>query len=164
VLEQLYSPLVVVGGALLDEVRDIATGCITRHHVHHYLGFARNQWQLVCKDDPPRLKPLLYVYRVLLTGIHLMRTGAIEANLPRLNAEYPILGLDELIARKTAGEENATVPPRELERHETSVQEWTARLAEAGRATRLRDAPESRRALSDFLVRLRLDARLSETR
>jgi len=27
------------------------------------------------------VKPLLYVYRVLLTGIHLMRSGQIEANL-----------------------------------------------------------------------------------
>ena len=33
-------------------------------------------------------KTLLYVYRVLLTGIHLMRTGRIEANLVTLNQEF----------------------------------------------------------------------------
>ena len=32
------------------------------------------------------MKPLLYVYRVLLTGICLMRTGEIEANLERIEA------------------------------------------------------------------------------
>ena len=38
--------------------------------------------------DSRRVKPLLYVYRVLLTGIHLMRTGEVEANLPILNEEF----------------------------------------------------------------------------
>lgn len=33
------------------------------------------------------MKPLLYVYRVLLTGIHLMRTGRIEANLVAVNGK-----------------------------------------------------------------------------
>ncbi len=27
------------------------------------------QWELFLKKTPPRVKPLLYVYRVLLTGI-----------------------------------------------------------------------------------------------
>jgi hypothetical protein len=40
------------------------------------------------KERPRRVKPLLYVYRVLLTGIHLMRTGKIEANLVTLNEEF----------------------------------------------------------------------------
>ena len=58
---------------------------LTRHHSHHYLGFAETQWRLFQKDPPPRVKPLLYVYRVLLTGIHLMQAGTIEANLVHLN-------------------------------------------------------------------------------
>src|SRR5690349_17800268 len=39
VLEQLYSPWVVHGGPWLDELRAIGAGCITKHLVHHYLGF-----------------------------------------------------------------------------------------------------------------------------
>src|SRR5258706_8761858 len=35
VLEQLYSPLVVHGGPWLEELRAIATGCITKQLVHH---------------------------------------------------------------------------------------------------------------------------------
>ena len=38
-----------------------------------------------------RVKPLLYVYRVLLTGIRLMRTGEIEANLITLNEVSVVL-------------------------------------------------------------------------
>lgn len=94
VLEQLYSPLVVHSTPEHEELRNIAHGCVTRHHSHHYLGFAATQWDLFEKEDPPRVKPLLYVYRVLLTGIHLMRTGRIEANLVTLNDDFncPILG------------------------------------------------------------------------
>jgi uncharacterized protein len=75
VLEQVFSPLVVHTTPEHEELKAIAADCITRHHAHHYLGFAATQWKLFQKEDPPRVKPLLYVYRVLLTGIHLMRTG-----------------------------------------------------------------------------------------
>jgi predicted nucleotidyltransferase len=85
VLEQLLSPLVVETSPEHEELKSLASGCITKHHAHHYLGFAASQWKLFSKESQPRVKPLLYVYRVLLTGIHLMRTGEVEANLVRLN-------------------------------------------------------------------------------
>ena len=85
VLEQLLSPLVICTTPEHDELKAIAADCITRHHAHHYLGFAETQWKLFRKADPPHVKPLLYVYRVLLTGIHLMHSGEVEANLVRLN-------------------------------------------------------------------------------
>lgn len=81
VLEQLYSPLIVQTTPEHEELKALAAGCITKHHSHHYFGFAETQWNLFHKESPRRVKPLLYVYRVLLTGIHLMRTGVIEANL-----------------------------------------------------------------------------------
>jgi predicted nucleotidyltransferase len=101
VLEQLYSPLIVHATAAHAELKAIARGCITRHHSHHYFGFAETQWKLFLKESPRRVKPLLYVYRVLLTGIWLMRTGEIEANLVTLNASFRLPYLPDLIARKT---------------------------------------------------------------
>jgi predicted nucleotidyltransferase len=80
VLEQLYSPLIARSGPAHQELKSIARGCITRHHAHHYLGFAATQWKLFTKEDRPRVEPLLYIYRVLLTGIHLMKSGQVEAN------------------------------------------------------------------------------------
>jgi predicted nucleotidyltransferase len=59
VLEQLYSPLVVETNAEHEELKEIARGCVTRHHNHHYLGFAATQWNLFAKEEPPRVKPLL---------------------------------------------------------------------------------------------------------
>jgi uncharacterized protein len=90
VLEQLLSPLVVHTTPEHEELKALAAGCLTKHHAHHYLGFAHTQWNLFRKEDPPRVKPLLYVYRVLLTGIHLMRTGEVQANLLTLNETYKL--------------------------------------------------------------------------
>src|SRR5206468_4635423 len=84
VLEQVYSPLVVHTTPEYDELKAIAQGCITRHHSHHYLGFAETQWRLFDKERPRRVKPVLYVYRGLLTGIPLMRTGDVQAHPVRL--------------------------------------------------------------------------------
>ena len=61
--------------------------------------------KLFQKASPPHVKPLLYVFRVLLTGIHLMRTGIVEANLVRLNETAKLPYIKELIARKVGGAE-----------------------------------------------------------
>lgn len=58
-------------------------------------------------DLSKRVKPVLYAYRVLMTGIHLLDTGELEANLRRLNRHFGLAFLDDLIALKTV--ERATV-------------------------------------------------------
>src|SRR5437899_1487586 len=61
VLEQLLSPLVIHTTPEHDELKSIAADCITRHHAHHYFGFAATQHRLFQKSNPPHVKPLLYV-------------------------------------------------------------------------------------------------------
>jgi hypothetical protein len=117
VLEQLYSPLVVQSSPAYEELKEIAKGCVTRHHSHHYLGFAATQWSLFQKENPPRVKPLLYVYRVLLTGIHLMRTGQIEANLLTLNEGFRLPYIREPVSRKVYGAETSKLETPEVEFH-----------------------------------------------
>ena len=159
VLEQLYSPLVVHTTGEHDELKAIGRECITVHHAHHYLGFARNQWDLFGKEDPPRVKPLLYTYRVLLTGIHLMRTGEIEANLPRLNETFALAYIDELIARKTGGKEKEQLPAADMDFHEKEYLRLIAELEQARDASNLPEATSARDALNDLLLRVRSLAR-----
>jgi uncharacterized protein len=156
VLEQLLSPLVVVTTAHHEELKSIARGCVTKHHNHHYLGFAQTQWDLFAKESPRRVKPLLYVYRVLLTGIHLMRTGEIEANLLRLNEEAKLPQIPELVARKLAGPEKATLDDAGVAFHEAEMARLRRTLEEVGAASTLAEAPTSREALHDLLLRVRL--------
>ena len=159
VLEQLHSPLVVYTTPEHAELRELGRRCVTRYHAHHYFGFAANQWKLLHKGDPPQLKPLLYTFRVLLTGLHLMRTGEIEANLAALNAGARLPFLDELIARKQAGREHEAVG-HDLDVYGPEYLMLTADLEEAHEQTHLpaRAAPEVKAALSDLLVSLKLGA------
>jgi predicted nucleotidyltransferase len=156
VLEQLLSPLVVHTTPEHDELKALASDCITRHHAHHYLGFAATQWKLFQKADPPHVKPLLYVFRVLLTGIHLMRTGQIEANLPRLNESARLPYLPDLIARKTGGPEKGRLEASDLAIHEKEYQRLSAELEQAHAVSQLPETGRATAALNDLLVRIRV--------
>ena len=158
VLEQVFSPLVVQTSPAHDELKSIAGNCITRHHVHHYLGFAETQWELFQKDSPPKVKPLLYVFRVLLTGIHLMQTGRVEANLPRLNESARLPYIDELIARKLAGPEKGRIAQADLALYEREYDRLCGDMRAASEASMLPEVPRGADALHDLLVRLRLQA------
>ncbi len=158
VLEQLYSPLMVQTSPGHEELKAIARGCITRHHSHHYFGFAETQWKLFLKETQRRVKPLLYVYRVLLTGIWLMRTGVIEANLVKLNETFELPYIPDLVARKLGGPEQSTLDDADLAFHESEYQRLRVELQTAHDASTLIEAPaEATRArLYDLLIRLRM--------
>lgn len=137
-------------------LKALARGCITRHHSHHYLGFAATQWRLFDKERPRRVKPLLYVFRVLLTGIHLMRTGEVEANLVRLNADARLPQVADLIARKLAGPEQSTVGDTDVEFHRREYERLVRELEDASERSTLPDGPTTRAGLNDLLVRIRI--------
>ncbi len=157
VLEQLYSPLIVYTTPEHEELKAIATQCITRHHSYHYFGFAQTQWKLFEKEQPHRVKPLLYVYRVLLTGIHLMQTGIVEANLIRLNQEFNLAYIPDLIAQKFAGAEKSLLTDADVTFHQGEYNRLQTQLEEAYQASNLPEAPSAKNALNDLLVRLRLN-------
>jgi uncharacterized protein len=159
VLEQVFSPLVVHTTPEHAELKEIASGCITRHHAYHYLGFAETQWKLFEKEEPPRVKPLLYVYRVLLTGIHLLQTGVVEANLIRLNETARLPYLDDLIQRKVTGAEKGRLTEADLNFHRSEYDRLREQLQKAHETSDLPEAPSGGAALHDLLVRLRLSAR-----
>jgi uncharacterized protein len=158
VLEQIFSPLVVHTTPEHDELKAIAAQCVTRHHAHHYLGFAETQWRLFAKEDPPRVKPLLYVYRVLLTGIHLMQTGAVEASLVCLNESAQLPYLDELIQTKVSGAEKGRLTEADLSFHQGEYERLRDQLQQAYETSALPEAPGGGTALHELLVRLRLTA------
>lgn len=156
VLEQLFSPLVVQATPEHEELKAIGQGCVTKHHSHHYFGFAETQWRLFDKERPRRVKPLLYVYRVLLTGIHLMRTGAVEANLVRLNDEARLPHVADLVAHKLAGPEQSALDDSDVAFHHREYERLRAELEAAYQATTLPEGTTARGALNDLLVRLRM--------
>lgn len=156
VLEQLLSPLVAHTSPAHEELVALAPGVLTAHHAHHYRGFAGTQWRLFEKTG--ELKPLLYTYRALLTGIHLMRSGEVVAHLPTLLGEMAAPArLPELIAAKTEAEHGGA--PVDTEAVHAEVEELHSVLDEARARSSLPDEATARDDLHDFAVRTRLDLR-----
>ncbi len=156
VLEQLYSPLVVLSTPDHEELKAIARGCITCRHADHYLGFSKGQWRLFENEIPHRIKPLLYIYRVLLTGIHMMQTREIEGNLIRLNQRFNLDYLPELIERKLAGPEKSILVDAEMEFHRHEFERLRLLLEQSAKDSQLPEAPTSRAELNELLIRIRL--------
>ncbi|MFG2476975.1 DNA polymerase beta superfamily protein [Streptomyces fagopyri] len=153
VLEQLLSPLVVHTGEAHRELVSLVPGVLTRHHAHHYRGFATTQWRLFGRTG--ELKPLLYTFRVLLTGVHLMRSGEVQADLRALVAEAGAPPyLPDLMAAKAEREHGAA--DVDHARVADDVERLHALLDAAQQASGLPDAPSAHDALHDFVVRVRL--------
>ncbi|MFE0253438.1 DNA polymerase beta superfamily protein [Streptomyces sp. NPDC059010] len=154
VLEQLLSPLVVHTTDAHRELADLAPGVLTSLHAHHYRGFATTQWRLFEKTG--ELKPLLYTFRVLLTGIHLMRCGEVQPHLPTLIGEVDAPAyVPELITAKAEQEHGAA--DVDHARVAADVERLHAVLDEAQAASALPDAPGVHDALHAFVVRIRLE-------
>ena len=152
VLEQLYSPLVVFHGGWLQDLRQVAQGCIVRHLYHHYRGFAHNKLKEASAPDAT-VKDLLYAYRVTLTGFHVLRTGVIESHLPTLLEDYPQSGVHELITRKRAGEEFGPLLADDRA-HLSLVEELVSALEDEFRASSLPDEVTSFDELDSLVIRI----------
>ena len=154
ILEQIFSPLVVLGQDFLDQLRPLARRCVTRGCYRHYRGFLQTQLQLLAKQEVKKAKTLLYAYRVVLTGIHLLRTGEVQANLIELNREFKLPFVDDLIAKKQARELGG-LSGLDYEWHRAELARWEARLDEAHERSTLSEEPPLGE-VHDFLVGLRL--------
>lgn len=157
VLEQIVSPLVVHAGEGFAELRDVAMRCLTRHHRHHFRRFASNQWEKVAGPGHGTVKGLLYSYRPLLAGIHLMEDQVMESNLRTLNEKFRVSMIDELIERKVTGAETQPLGEADLGFHHEQFATLNERLEAAAEMSGLPEAPprEARAQLNDLLVRLR---------
>ena len=158
VLEQIFSPLVIEASDDLEELKDIARSCITRHHRHHFRSFASKQWDNVANAANRTVKGLLYTYRPLMAGIHLMRTGEIESNLRTLNTSFAFPFIDELIDLKINSPERSALSDADMSFHKEQFDRLGEELERASEASGLPELPAGRERLEDFLVRIRLRA------
>ena len=108
--------------------------------------------------NPRRVKPLLYVYRVILTGIHLMPTGSVGANLLRLNEEFNLAYAPELVAQNGRFGEGYTRGGG-MGFHKAEYCRLLQQLETEASETRLPAEANCREALNDLLVRIRLHSR-----
>ncbi|MEM6959648.1 MAG: nucleotidyltransferase domain-containing protein, partial [Myxococcota bacterium] len=150
-----FSPLVVVRTPALPILLELGKGCLTRPTVRHYRGFARGRRKRLAEPDPT-VKHLLYAYRVLLTGIHLMDSGELVSNLPTLNERFRLREIDDLIARKREGTEKMALDATDLNVHGALLDALEAQLDAAHGASHLPEVAPAAEAIDAFVVALRM--------
>jgi len=153
VLEQIFSPLLVLTSPAHEELKALALAGLSRKLYHHYSGFAYGEWKEYLKPGVGKtVKRLLYLHRVLMTGIVLMNEGVVEADLHKLNTRFG-LDLASLLAMKTR--EQADVEGDDAV-WKTTIGNLFEELDAAWERSVLPEEVPNRAAISDFLVRLRL--------
>ena len=153
VLEQICSPITVLTSPAHEELKALAHASLSRKLYHHYAGFATGEWRDFQKPGAGKtVKRLLYIHRVLMTGIVLLTEGVVEADLRRLNERFRF-DLEPLIALKIR--EKAELDG-DLQPYLAQVGGLFERLEQARDSSPLPEDVPNCAALSDFLVRLRL--------
>jgi len=159
ILEQLFSPLVLYTCDTHEELRQLTRSAISRQNASHYLGFAKAQWSELEKAEQPQIKGLLYLYRVLMTGIHLMREGEVEANIVKLNDSFRLRYLPELIDAKMEGSEKAAAENVDMSFHAAEYHRLVALLKQERERSLLPEDTDIREELDALLVSIRLGTR-----
>jgi hypothetical protein len=129
----------------------LAKGCICRELYFHYRGFAESEIKRFVNAERKTAKRILYIYRVLMSGVHVLRTGAVNANIVELNNEFGFGTIPALIELKMT--EGATIPGESLCWSE--VEFLRSALDRAFEESPLSPKPIGVEALSRFLVGLR---------
>jgi predicted nucleotidyltransferase len=157
ILEQVFSPLVVFDSGNLDELRSLALGALTRTVVHHYRGFFRKQEQKVTSAEAPSAKSVLYLFRVAMTGLYLLRERRVVTDLRTLNnAMFGLPFIDDLIARKMDGGEHSHLDPTEAQHYVVHAKKLESQFDPTAEASDLPEQTPNLNAINDFLLRLRL--------
>ncbi len=155
-LERIFSPyqiLPVETDERLRELRALARDNLSRRFHRHYAGFLSGTVKRYDKERTHEVKPLLYMARVALTGVHLLGEGEILADLPVLLETYPLPWVSELLRIKDEAE-HAKIED------DTPYTDLAARLDEMMRdaleRSVLPEEPPAIDALNDWLVRHRM--------
>ena len=85
-----------------------------------------------------------------------MRTGGVEANLLRLNDEFNLAYVAELIEQKLEGTEKSILDEEDISFYRFEYERLRVMLEQAYQASTLAETPSGQARLNDLLIRLRI--------
>ena len=156
-LEQLFSPLILRATAEHERLADIGRTCLTRNHAQYYMGEMESQRTKLSRAARQPIGSLLGLYRVMLTGIHLMRSGEMVLNLPHLNEEFKLSYLNELIEANQQGHADDALKHSDWNFHDSECERLETRFMEAHESSSLPEYADIENELNDLLVHLRIN-------
>lgn len=154
-VERVLGGLYFATSTLLDEMQDILRRALSRRIADHYRGFARSQLGQI--DGRRSVKGLLYVFRTLLTGTHMLRTGEVVTDLPTLLPIYRLEEVRSLVKRKRTETERVEIEASEGDYWRTvMLPRAFALLEDAREESSLPADPPNEAEVDAWLVRTRL--------
>jgi uncharacterized protein len=153
-LERVLSPIQLYETLELGELQVLARGTISKRFARHYGGFFKG----CCREHELRrtAKTMLYSYRAALTGVHLLRTGELEANLLTLAPRYGFDDVADLATLKASGTEHGPLPDYLHAHHTSRWPELQTLLDDAELDSQLSELPGNVDVIEAWLARLRL--------
>lgn len=151
-IERFLGRMVAHESSWLADLRPLVRGALSRRVARHYRGFAQNQLRFAERE--PTAKKLLYVLRTTLTGIHLLSTGELEADLSRIMDRYGVGDAQSLIDRKKAGE-RVSLDPALFAQWRPRIDALFVALEVAHDASPLPEAPTNEAELRAALLEVR---------
>lgn len=148
--EQLFSPHVVFETAALGELQAIARDMVSLQLFLHYRSFFHSQLKFFQNQRDKHSRHLLYLFRVGLTGIHLLETGQVVADLPTLAGYHERVAVMELM-REIAHQTEV----RSLRPYQRELESLSLRLEQMPNRARLPEQVAGRQAADDWLARMR---------
>lgn len=110
-LERVFSSTPMRVDPLIESLKPLATGCLSRRYARHYRGFARSQERALREAEAPSAKKLLYVLRTALTGAHLLTEREVQPDLTALYEQYGFPEVPELVELKQSAERGSLPEP-----------------------------------------------------
>lgn len=156
ILERILSPMQLYPTEALDQLRALALGALSKKFAKHYLGYFKGMCAEHEKNERPKAKPLLYSFRVALTGTHLMKTGALLADLNETARIYDFKEVAHLIAFKKENREKSVISEDLNKALKKKWPKLEAQLREAAEQSFLPEAPTNEDAVSSWLCAQRL--------
>ncbi len=158
VLERFTSPLQVVESEDVDALAELARGAVSKRFAGHYRGYFEGMCREHERAEAPRAKKLLYVYRVALTGVHLLRTGEVRGDVSANAAEHGVEDVEELVRAKAELGEKSAIDPALDAKHRARWPMLAALLADALAESPLPDGATNRAEVDAWLVARRVAA------
>lgn len=157
-LERILCPYQLVQSPEVERLQGLARDSICRRFHGHYSGFFRAMVRDYERSERPTAKQVLYAYRVAVTGIHLLGTGELEADLSVLAERYGVPEALPLIDIKRRTAERVLLDPLDVPVHRKACERLGNALEGALAASSLPDQPRNREACEEWLIGLRTGA------
>jgi predicted nucleotidyltransferase len=97
ILERVMAPRQLIKGEDLRRLQKVTRGVVCRRFYSYYKNFAKGVNRDYEIGEGRSTHHILGVYRTALTGVHLLKTGAVEVDLMTLARKYRLSRIQELV-------------------------------------------------------------------